>query len=162
MFALSAVVTLAVSGCVRHSQTARSERWPPAGEHGAGAARCVGAEQETRVLDLASSSGHLPAQQIRDVIQRQQASLSSCFDPSLERHPGFSGSVTLLFAIEPDGSVSQTSVVQSDLTDCELTQCLRAQLARLSFPAPEGGPVLVQYPISVASQPSRPATASSR
>lgn len=165
MLAISCSVIFGASGCVRqHSQPAPRASWTNAEQHSAGASdRCLAAEQETRVLELASSSGHLEPQKIREVIGRQQASLSDCFDASLERQPAFNGSVTLLFAIEPDGSVSQTSVLQSDLADCEVVRCLRAQLAQLSFPAPEGGAVMVQYPISVASQRlSAPVAASSR
>ncbi|MEY2929528.1 MAG: hypothetical protein RL033_277, partial [Pseudomonadota bacterium] len=165
VLALSWVVTLGASGCVQqHSPAARNASGTRAEELRDDApTRCVDAERETRVLDLASSSGHLAPQKIRDVMQRQQASVSDCFEASLASQPNFKGTVTLVFAIEADGSVSQTSVLQSDFADCEVTQCLRAHLASLSFPAPEGGAVLVQYPISVKSQPlSGSVTASSR
>jgi hypothetical protein len=165
MLALACVVILGgAAGCVRQqSQAARSDSRANTEERSAAnPGRCVDAERETRVLDLAASSGQLAPQKIRDVMQREQASLSECFDASLERQPAFKGSVTLLFAIEPDGSVSQTSVVQSDLADCAVIQCLRAQLERLSFPAPEGGAVMVQYPIRGASQPLPASVTASR
>ena len=163
VLALSWVVTLGASGCVRqHSQ--RSDSWNSAEEPRADVAtRCVDAEHESSILDLASSSGRLAPQKIRDVMQRQRAVVSACFEASIARQSAFKGTVTLLFAIEPDGSVSHASVLQSDLADCEVTQCLRTHVARLSFPAPEGGAVTVQYPISVESQPlSAPMTASRR
>jgi hypothetical protein len=148
LLAISGVVT---AGCAQQHpppvSSTRSEEWTVDAP-----SRCIEAEHGTSVLDAASSSGHLAPEKIRDVMDRQQASVSDCFDAVLERHPGFKGKVTLLFAIERDGSVSDASVVQSDLADCEVTQCLRAHFARLSFPAPEGGAVVVQYPISVESQ----------
>jgi hypothetical protein len=149
---------------VQQHSAVRSDSWTRAEKLAVEApTRCVDAERETHVLDLASSSGHLAPQKIRDVMQRHRASMSDCFEASIERQPTFEGTVTLLFAIEPDGSVSQTSVLESDLADCEVTQCLRTHLASLAFPAPEGGAVMVQYPISVKSQ-SLPAsvTASKR
>jgi hypothetical protein len=154
LLALSALATLGAAGCTQqHPLPGRIVR--PAGpeELTVGApSRCIEAERGTSVLEAASSSGHLAPEKIRDVMRRQQASVSDCFEAHLVRHPGFQGKVTLLFAIERDGRVLDTSVVQSDFADCEVTQCLRAHFAGLSFPAPEGGAVMVQYPISVESQ----------
>jgi hypothetical protein len=165
VLAISGVVTVCAAGC--------AQQYPPPVRIVSSAgpeeltvdARscCIEAERGTSALEVASSSGHLAPEKIRDVMRRQQASLSDCFEAHLERHPAFQGKVTLLFAIEPDGRVSDTSVVQSDFADCEVTQCLRAHLAGLTFPPPEGGAVMVQYPISVESQAlSAAVTASSR
>lgn len=154
VLAILGLVTIGAAGCAQQhslrgqlrSSDGREELADDAASH------CIEAERGTSVLEVASSSGHLAPEKVRDVMRREQASVSDCFELGLERHPTFQGKVTLLFAIAPDGSVSETSVVQSDLADCEVMQCLRAHFAGLTFPAPEGGAVLVQYPISVESQ----------
>ena len=154
VLAISGVVTAVAAGCAQQhpqgsqllSSGGRDELTADAPRH------CIETGHGTSVLEVASSSGHLAPEKIRDVMRREQASVSGCFEMGLERHPAFQGKVTLLFAIEPDGRVSNTSVVQSDLADCGVMQCLRAHFAGLTFPAPEGGAVLVQYPISVESQ----------
>lgn len=154
VLAISGVITVGAAGCAQQhplpgqllSSDGREELTADAASH------CIETERGTSVLEVASSSGHLAPEKIRDVMRSQQASVSACFELGLERHPAFQGKVTLLFAIEQDGKVSDASVVQSDLPDCEVLQCLRAHLAGLTFPAPEGGAVMVQYPISVESQ----------
>jgi hypothetical protein len=153
VLAISVVITVGAAGCAQQHPPPRIVSSAGPEELTVdGPSRCIEAERGTSVLDAASSSGHLAPEKIRDVMRRQQASMSDCFEAHLERHPAFQGKVTLLFAIEPDGRVSDTSVVQSDFADCEVTQCLRAHFAGLSFPPPEGGAIVVQYPISVESQ----------
>jgi hypothetical protein len=164
VLAILGVVTVGAAGCAQqHALPARSVNSAGLDELTVDApSRCIEAERGTSILEVASSSGHLAPEKIRDVMRRQQASVSDCFDAHLERHPAFQGKVTLLFVIEADGRVSDTSVVQSDFADCEVTQCLCAHFAGLSFPPPEGGAVMVQYPISVESRALPAATASSR
>lgn len=164
VLAISCVVAFAVAGCAQQHPPARIVSSAVPEELTVDApSRCIEAEGSTSVLEVASSSGHLPPEKVRDVMRGQQASVSNCFEAGIERHPDFQGKVTLLFAIEQDGRVSNTSVVQSDLADCQVVQCLRAHFAGLSFPPPEGGAVMVQYPITVASQPlPQGATASRR
>jgi hypothetical protein len=161
LLAISGIVTVSATGCAQQHAPPWSASRPEETVDVRG--RCSEAERGTSVLDAASSSGHLAPEKIRDVMGRQHAAVSDCFESGLERHPAFRGKVTLLFAIEPDGRVLHASVVQSDLADCEVTRCLRAHVERLSFPPPEGGAVMIQYPISIEVQ-ARPAavTASSR
>jgi len=44
-------------------------------------------------------------------------------------------------------SLRKTRAQQNDLPDCRVAQCVRDEMRRIHFPAPEGGIVTVIYPI---------------
>lgn len=91
--------------------------------------------------------GRLPPEAVRRVIRQNFGRFRACYQAGLLRNPALAGRVTTSFVIGRDGSVSSVSNGGSDLPDSAVTSCVVRAFYGLSFPQPEGGIVMVTYPI---------------
>lgn len=103
-------------------------------------------------LNVARRSGRLEPDRIRDVLRSHHASIQDCYELGLARHPALRGRVTFRFAIEQDGQVSQLQVSDNALPDCRVVACIRSRFAHIQFPPPDGGIVMVQYPVTLEAR----------
>jgi hypothetical protein len=97
----------------------------------------------------APASGRLAPEVIRATIREHYDGVRRCYEAGLARHPALAGRITMRFAIEADGQISDVTVSDNELADCAAVECVRAVFGTLEFPPPEGGVVTVQYPLSL-------------
>jgi hypothetical protein len=111
---------------------------PPAQEAKAGGKVTMGA---TKV------SGRLPPEVIQRIVRQNFGRFRKCYEAGLARDPSLRGKVAVRFVIGRDGAVTTVGDGGSDLPDAATTKCVQAAFSALSFPKPEGGIVMVTYPL---------------
>lgn len=99
----------------------------------------------------------LPPEAIQREVRWNYARFRACFEEGLKRDPRPGGRVVIRFAIGAAGAVSAAEVVQRDTTlpDPDVVECVRAGFEQLRFPAPNGDPVTVVYPIMFTPDPEQ-------
>ena len=91
--------------------------------------------------------GSLSKEVIRRVIQRHINEVRFCYEQQLNQRPDLEGRVSVQFVISPTGAVQMAAVSQSDMGSPPVETCIAGAVQRWSFPAPEGGGiVVVNYP----------------
>ena len=98
-------------------------------------------------MGAVSVSGRLPPEVIQRIVRQNFGRFRLCYENGLRTSPNLTGRVTVKFVIAPDGSVAGASNGGSDLPDQTVVTCVVRSFHSLSFPQPEGGKVLVTYPI---------------
>jgi hypothetical protein len=93
-------------------------------------------------------SGRLPPEVIQRVVRANFGRFRGCYERGLVKNPTLQGRVTGRFLIARDGSVAHASDGGSDLPDAGVVACVVSAFSALSFPVPEGGTVVVEYPLS--------------
>lgn len=101
-------------------------------------------------IGAASVSGHLPPEVIQRIVRQNVGRFRLCYEQGLKTNATLGGSVTLVFTIANDGSISEHSASTSSLPDPKVVSCVENALSTLTFPAPEGGVVKVTNPIFFA------------
>jgi TonB family protein len=97
--------------------------------------------------EAADIHGALAKEVIRRVIGRHISEVRFCYQAQLNAHPDLQGRVTVKFVIAPTGAVQAAASEKSDLGNAKVEQCIAQAVRRWSFPAPEGGGiVVVSYP----------------
>ncbi len=91
--------------------------------------------------------GSLSKEVIRRVIQRHINEVRFCYEQELNQRPDISGRVQIKFIISPSGAVQAANVENSSLGAARAEQCIAQAVRRWTFPAPDGGGiVVVSYP----------------
>jgi TonB family protein len=91
--------------------------------------------------------GSLSKEVIRRVIQRHINEVRFCYEQELNQRPDLSGRVQVKFIISPSGAVQASNVENSTLGSARADQCIAQAVRRWTFPAPDGGGiVVVSYP----------------
>jgi TonB family protein len=91
--------------------------------------------------------GSLSKEVIRRVIQRHINEVRFCYEQELNSRPDLSGRVQVKFIISPSGAVQAANVESSSLGAARAEQCIAQAVRRWTFPAPDGGGiVIVSYP----------------
>jgi outer membrane biosynthesis protein TonB len=90
--------------------------------------------------------GSLSKEVIRREIGRHINEIRFCYTQALTARPELQGRVAVRFAISPSGAVVQALIASSDLGHPLAEQCIAHVVARMNFPAPQGGLVVVTYP----------------
>ena len=98
-------------------------------------------------MGAVSVSGRLPPEVIQRIVRQNFGRFRLCYEKGLRVSPNLTGRITVKFVIAPDGAVERTSNGGSDLPDQTVVTCVVQSFQSLSFPQPEGGKVLVTYPI---------------
>jgi hypothetical protein len=93
------------------------------------------------------SQGSLPRERLESVVEAGFSLYAHCLREGVGRNRYLSGRVLLHFAIDAAGRVSEVSDGGSDLPDLDAIDCVAQGFYALRFPAPDGGPVGVTYPI---------------
>jgi hypothetical protein len=104
--------------------------------------------------------GRLPPEVIQRIIRQNFGRFRLCYENGLHTNPRLEGTVTVHFVIESSGVVSGISTATgTDLKDKGMKKCLEDAFTSLSFPQPEGGKVIVNYPILFSPPDPDPAPA---
>jgi len=91
--------------------------------------------------------GSLSKEVIRRVIQRHINEVRFCYEQELNSRPDLSGRVQVKFIVSPSGAVQAANVESSTLGAARAETCIAAAVRRWTFPAPDGGGiVIVSYP----------------
>jgi hypothetical protein len=94
-------------------------------------------------------SGRLPPEIIQRVVRQHMGELRRCYEAGLRRDPKLTGTVRVKFVIDRSGSVSTAAEADSTLPDHEVGRCMVRTFYTLRFPEPDGGIVVVVYPINL-------------
>lgn len=98
------------------------------------------------------TEGHLPREVIQRIVRQSYAPIRACYKRGLKRNPAMEGTVKVRFVIGTDGSVTRAEQAENDgLIDPVTVQCILALFRSRQFPAPQGGPVSVLYPLKFAA-----------
>jgi len=92
-------------------------------------------------------NGRLPPEVVQRVVRQNFGRFRLCYEEGLRKSPSLEGRVAVKFVIARDGSVTTSQDAGSDLADEGVRQCVVRSFGTLSFPQPEGGIVMVTYPI---------------
>jgi len=91
--------------------------------------------------------GSLSKEVIRRVVRRHINEVKFCYEQQLNARPDLQGRVTTKFVISPTGSVQSAMVGSSSLRNEAVESCIVRAVRRWTFPAPDGGGVVVvNYP----------------
>lgn len=93
-----------------------------------------------------SVNGRLPPEVIQRIVNMNTGRLRLCYQTALAKKPALEGKVTTKFIIDKSGSVTSASDAGSDIGDPDMVKCVTQAFTAMSFPAPEGGIVVVTYP----------------
>ncbi|MCA9529775.1 MAG: AgmX/PglI C-terminal domain-containing protein [Myxococcales bacterium] len=96
--------------------------------------------------------GSLSKEVIRRVIQRHRNEVRFCYEQQLNARPDLEGRVLTRFIISPTGTVQAATIAESTLRNANVEQCIARAVERWTFPAPEGGGiVVVTYPFVLST-----------
>ena len=84
------------------------------------------------------------------VVRQSFGRFRLCYEAGLRTNPRLTGKVLTKFVIGRDGSVVQSSDAGSTVPDQGVVGCVVRGYGALSFPAPEGGIVVVTSPIELS------------
>jgi hypothetical protein len=95
------------------------------------------------------AQGKLELKQMKKLMRAHYPQFRACYEELRTREPDATGSVSMRFIIEENGSVTAVSVQNegTTLTDAKMQECMRSTYARMHFPRPVGGKVTVTYPL---------------
>jgi TonB family protein len=97
----------------------------------------------------ASVTGSLSKETIRRVVRRHLNEVRFCYEQQLNSQPDLAGRVSVSFIISTSGAVQSATIAHSTMQNQRVDSCIAQAVRRWSFPAPEGGIVVVNYPFSL-------------
>ncbi len=92
--------------------------------------------------------GKLPAEVIQRIVRQNFGRFRRCIEQSRNGGWHLDTRVTVRFVIDESGAVTSATVTESSMWDGEIRSCLVRAFFGLSFPQPQGGIVVVSYPLS--------------
>ncbi|GAC1351625.1 MAG: hypothetical protein NVSMB1_06430 [Polyangiales bacterium] len=93
------------------------------------------------------TTGRLPPEVIKRIIRANFPRFRACYEQGLKKDPGLKGTVAVRFIIDTTGAVESASSSGGSMSDGQVSSCVLSVYRTLSFPDPEGGKVMVTYPI---------------
>lgn len=114
---------------------------------GAGSFRDRNAKIPTIRTGKADVRGSLSKEVIRRIIHRHINEVRFCYEQELNQRPDLEGRVSIKFIISPTGAVQTAVIDNSTVNNAKVDNCIAQAVRRWTFPAPEGGGiVVVTYP----------------
>jgi hypothetical protein len=111
-------------------------------------------------MGATSVTGRLPPEVIQRIVRQNFGRFRLCYENGLRTNAKLEGNVVIRFEIDPTGAVSTTSVTKATtLSDKGVAACVERAFHGLSFPQPEGGKVVVVYPLQFSPADPAPAPA---
>jgi hypothetical protein len=102
-------------------------------------------------------NGRLPPEVIQRIVRQNFGRFRLCYENGLRNNPNLQGKVSVKFTIDRSGAVSIAQDGGSDLPDQSVVSCVVRGFGNLSFPQPDGGIVVVGYPIIFSPGDDSPA-----
>jgi protein TonB len=146
----TAKAAAAVSADVGRAELARGERTAVAeGElRGLASAAPTSTNLGAKTGADASSQGGRSEASIRQTLEANKSSLYTLYNRALRANPLLKGKVVFELVIQPDGSVAQVNVIESELNDERLERQLQLRLQAVNFGAAEVAPTRSQWTIA--------------
>jgi hypothetical protein len=91
--------------------------------------------------------GRLPPEVVQRIVRQHLGSFRRCYENGLRSDPQLQGRVSVRFVIGRDGKVSNVANAGSDLPSASVLACVVRAFQGIIFPAPDGGMVVVTYPL---------------
>jgi hypothetical protein len=95
-------------------------------------------------------SGRIPPEVIQRIVRENFYKFRICYEAGLARNDRLQGIIEARFVITLEGTVIHVEDEGSNLPDAEVRECVFKTFRDLKFPAPEGGIVVVIYPIMLS------------
>lgn len=113
-----------------------------AGGVGGGGSGLVDAiEEETEI------AGGLDPNIVSQVVRNNIGRVRYCYERQLAAEPALYGKIKISWVINPDGTVKGQKIDQTTMNNSMVEGCILRQVAKWSFPRPDGGgDVVVAYP----------------
>jgi len=92
------------------------------------------------------------AEEIQEVMERNQGRLNTLYNRALRRNPALAGKVVLSLTITPDGDVSACTIVSSELEAPALERKLVARILLYQFESRDVSETTVSYPVEFFPQ----------
>ncbi|SMF41121.1 hypothetical protein SAMN02745866_02678 [Alteromonadaceae bacterium Bs31] len=89
--------------------------------------------------------GQRDMESIRRTLERTKSSVHSLYQKALNENPELAGKFTFYLVIEPDGSISQLSLLASELGLTDLEQRILERISAINFGAKEVSKTEVEY-----------------
>jgi hypothetical protein len=123
-----------------------------------GIAACAGrpAEADWPGGGHPSGDGRLKPEVIQRIVRDAFPRMRDCYESAMRKNPNLRGRVTTRFLIDREGAVAMIADGGTELPDdaalgvSGVAQCVRREFGNLRFPSPDGGEVVVVYPIMFA------------
>lgn len=96
-------------------------------------------------VTAAEGDGGLARAAIERTLDTSDRGPEGCFERRTIVRPDLSGDVRVSVTVRGDGSVEATDVTSSSVGDAEIEDCVRTEVSGISFPATEGGTVVVTH-----------------
>lgn len=87
---------------------------------------------------------------VEKFIRENRYQLQLCYELALRRNEETSGVMEWKWRIDSRGSISDVSLIKTDIDDRHLAKCLQDKISRWRFPRPRRGAVEVSYPFEFA------------
>jgi len=93
-------------------------------------------------------NGRLPPEVVHRIARQNFGRFRLCYEQGLVKDPKLAGTVATKFVIDATGAVSSSARDNATtMTDAGVVSCITRAFSSLSFPQPEGGIVVVVYPL---------------
>lgn len=89
---------------------------------------------------------------IQTVVRERHGDLRQCYIAGALANSSLAGTVSVVFTIETDGSVSTANDGGSDLADKSVVACVLGVFSDLRFPPGGASPTEVTYPVNFGSR----------
>lgn len=121
-----------------------------AGDGGAAVSTSLRPKKKKRVSTLrigsGSSQGFCKKSDISKNVRRRGGAIRACYERELQYKPNLRGKLTARWTVNPQGRVSNASVVKSSLKNQAVEACVLRTVRRMRFAKPEGGVCVIQWP----------------
>jgi hypothetical protein len=98
-------------------------------------------------LDTDTSDTGIPRAVVRRIVRQNFAKLRACYERGLASVPNMSGRLVVRFTVDRSGSVTSATSAAPTTIGGSVTTCILDAFRVMKFPEPQGGSVIVNYPI---------------
>jgi hypothetical protein len=95
--------------------------------------------------------GQLADSEIEKALKRYLEKFQYCYEKELLADNTLSGLVQMQWTISMQGHATDVKILRSQLKKDSLHNCLGNQLAKIPFPSPKGGEVVIKYPFKFSN-----------
>ena len=89
---------------------------------------------------------------IKSQMAKKAGAFRFCYERELQLEKDLAGRVVMNFVIGLPGNVKSVRVASSDLKNAKVGECIKKEIGKITFKAPDGGECVVQWPFKFTSQ----------
>ena len=98
-----------------------------------------------------TGKGRVSKTSVDMVIKSEMSRFRGCYIKEVTKNPSLSGHVKVQFAINGEGKVSGSRVLESSLNSPAVEQCILKHIYGLQFDPPVGGTAIIVYPFAFSA-----------